>query len=279
MPHLFVNRLTVIDFSYLHAERGLLGESWLVDIVLHGGLDEQGMVLDFGDVKRSVKQLIDARFDHKLLVPAHSAGLVQEAREERLDLAFRTTHGAVIRHSSPQDAVTLIDSEHVTTDSLSHAIQTALQASMPPNVEAVEIHLSSEAIQGAFYHYSHGLKHHCGNCQRIAHGHRSRLRIERNGSRDPGLEEDWCERWRDSYIGSREDLLEATDRHMLFAYTADQGRFQLELPAERCHLMDADSTVENIAQLIADSLKTEHPQDRFKVWAFEGVDKGAIGEA
>jgi len=279
MAHLFVNRLTVIDFSYLHAERGLLGESWLVDVVLHGGLDEQGMVLDFGDVKKSVKQLIDERFDHKLLLPKRYAGLVQASQNDLLQLDFTTTDGSTIRHSSPADAVTQVDCEHITTDSLSRTIETALQEIMPPNVEAVEIHLSPETFEGAFYQYSHGLKQHCGNCQRIAHGHRSRLRIERNGTRDTALEHDWCELWRDIYIGSREDLVEEKDGQMIFTYDAEQGRFLLQLPAARCHLMDADSTVENIAQHIADSLKAHHPRDQLRVWAYEGVDKGAIGEA
>ena len=53
----------------------------------------------------------------------------------------------------------------------------------------------------------------------------------------------------------------------------------LTLPASQCYLIDCDSTVENLAGHIAEMLKTEHPESRFRVMAFEGVDKGAVGEA
>ena len=62
-------------------------------------------------------------------------------------------------------------------------------------------------------------------------------------------------------------------------YRGTQGSFGLTLPTAACYLIDGDSTVENIAQHIAERLKAEHPEDSFKVYAYEGVDKGAIGVA
>ena len=48
---LFVDHLTVLDFSFVHPDRGIVGESLIMDVELYGDLDEQGMVFDFGDVK------------------------------------------------------------------------------------------------------------------------------------------------------------------------------------------------------------------------------------
>ncbi len=144
----------------------------------------------------------------------------------------------------------------------------------------VRIHLRHEPIDGAWYRYSHGLKHHAGNCQRIAHGHRSRLLIYRDGERDQRLEEAWAGRWRDIYLATRADLLDSPEQggitHHRFGYTASQGHFELTLPAARSYLIDDDTTVENLARHIASRLQQENPGSSFRVQAFEGVDKGAV---
>ncbi|MEJ1354751.1 MAG: 6-carboxytetrahydropterin synthase [Candidatus Sedimenticola sp. (ex Thyasira tokunagai)] len=283
MTTLFVNKLTVIDFSLLHPDLGLLGESWQVDIELDGSLDHQGMVLDFSDVKRQVKAAIDSGYDHRLLVPSRHSGCRVTEQQHRCELLFTLNSGETLRHSAPTEAITLIDSELVDEGAVTEAIISHLSSLLPDNVEDIRLHLHSESVEGAWYRYSHGLKHHAGNCQRIAHGHRSRIEIYRDNQRDQKLEHDWAERWRDIYIGTRSDLLEEFERegneYYRFGYTANQGLFELELLKKHCYIVDSDSTVENLAQHIADTLKREHPTSQYKVLAFEGVDKGAIGRA
>lgn len=283
MTTLFVKRLTVIDNSILSPARGLIGESWQVDIELEGELDYQGMVLDFGEVKRSIKRLIDEQFDHKLLVPAEYPDMQLAEYPEGLYLSFALDDGRRIEHRSPRDAVRLLPCEHVATDRLAQIIADYLSPQTPDNVSTVRVRLWPEPIDGAYYHYSHGLRHHQGNCQRIAHGHRSRIEILCNGQRDPELEDEWATRWTDIYIGTRADLIGVSRRdgeeYCEFGYRSAQGNFGLTLPRKACYLIDAESTVENIAQHIAERLKSEHPDARFKVYAYEGVDKGAIGVA
>ena len=276
---LFVERLTIVDFSFLHPTRGLLGESWILDVVLEGKLDAQGMILDFGEVKRQLKSLADEHFDHRLLVPADHPRLARENDS----LRFTTQGGDFIRHRGPAESLRFIPGTEVTSESVARAMQSLLVPLLPDNVQQVSLRLRPESIEGAHYQYSHGLKHHSGNCQRIAHGHRSRIEIERDGVRDQALEQSWAQRFRDIYIGSEADL-EAITRHndqtcFRFAYSAEQGNFELELPAERCYLIEADSTVENIARHIRERLEESHPGSRFRVRAFEGIGKGAISES
>ncbi len=279
MTTLFVKGLTVVDFSYLHATRGVVGESWRLDISLTGDLDKQGMVLDFSDVKRQVKQLVDLAFDHKLIIPVRSSAVTLMQHEERCSVLFEYGGHSRVEHHSPASALCLLPARSVTPETVAAAITASLLEEMPSNVSQLEIRLSSEQIEGPFYHYSHGLKHHCGNCQRIAHGHRSKIEILRDGARDFQLESDWAARWRDIYIGCREDLVSEEDEQHLYRYQASQGEFELKLPADCCYLIDSDSTVENLAQHIADSLKQSHPGSSFEVYAYEGIGKGAIGRS
>ena len=100
MNHLFVDNLTVIDFAYLDPARGLVGESWIADVVLGGELDEQGMVFDFSNVKRTIKRVIDERVDHRLVIPRGDEGL--QWNEDAPNTFRRAlTGGGHIEHSSP----------------------------------------------------------------------------------------------------------------------------------------------------------------------------------
>ncbi len=283
MAKLFVNNLTIIDSSLLDQRRGIVGESWRVDVEIEGDLNSQGMVLDFSDIKRQVKQTIDQDFDHKLLVPAANSNCHITEQGESLEIEFQLDSGAWIRHNSPTTAVTQIDAVQVDRESLGKAIMQKLAPGLADNVTNFQLTLHHETTSDPSFHYSHGLKQHCGNCQRIAHGHRSRIEIYQDGARNRKLETIWAKLWRDIYIGTKADLVDEIkscgEEYLCFSYQADQGGFRLELPKQLCYLIDTDSTVENLAQHIADKLKQEHPDSEFQVRVFEGVDKGAIGTA
>lgn len=278
MARLFVEQLTVIDAAILDAEQGLLGESWIVDVELEGELDRQGMVLDFSRVKREIKRLIDDEVDHRLLVPLDLPGLDLEARGRRLSLTSPSPRG-LIRHESPANAVRQIAGVRIDATSLSQHLQTCLLAALPRRIQGLGIHLRHERIAGASYRYAHGLKKHNGPCQRIAHGHRSRIELRVGGLRSTELEAAWSRRWAGRYLGSREDLVSRRGGRLRFAYRSGEGRFALELPAECCELLPCDTTVEHLAAFIAKTLARAQPGETIEVRAYEGVMKGAIARA
>jgi 6-pyruvoyl-tetrahydropterin synthase len=282
VARLFVDNLTVIDFSYLHSNRGVVGESWIVDIVLAGGLDDQGMVFDFGKVKKQIKQFIDAEIDHRLLVPTLSQGCKTERLNKQLQIEFPLSTGEVISHQSPEDAVLLVDAQHIDAQSISKDLQQQIKVFLPDNVTEVLVTLRNEAIEGPFYHYTHGLQKHLGQCQRIAHGHRSRIEIFVDGARDQQLEAQWADRLRDSYIATETHIVKELTvnqiPHTAMAYVAQQGDFCLTLPSAQLFIMPTESTVENIANFLAHKIAEEN-QINVVVKAYEGPDKGAFGQA
>jgi 6-pyruvoyl-tetrahydropterin synthase len=282
MARLFVDNLTVIDFSYLDIDRGVVGESWIVDIELVGGLDDQGMVFDFGKVKKQIKQFIDAEIDHRLLVPTVSPSCKTNHSNDQIQIEFPLTTGEVITHQSPKDAVLLVDAPNIDSESLGRDLQERIKAFLPDNVTAVLVTLRNEDIRGAYYHYTHGLQKHLGQCQRIAHGHRSRIEIRINGSRNAQLEAHWADRLKDSYIATEAHITEEFELngilHTGMAYTAQQGEFAMSLPSARVFTMPMESTVENIAKYLAAIISKENKLD-VVVKAYEGPDKGAFGEA
>ncbi|GHE82816.1 6-carboxytetrahydropterin synthase [Thalassotalea profundi] len=288
---LFVDNLTVIDFSYVCPKRGIVGESWIVDVLLNGDLNEQSMVLDFGIVKKQIKAIIDEAVDHKLLLPILSDSVISSASAHRagheyVDITSKV--GNYFLHS-PACAFTHINAQTITINSVTEHLTKIIFDQLPNNVQGLTIKLRAEAIPSDYYHYTHGLKLHDGNCQRIAHGHRSKIKLFENDKRSETLEHFWCQRWEDIYIASESDRVDLATvelspnamknldkNHQLFAYHAPQGRFDIAVPSNKLEVVDCDSTVELLADYVARQLKKAKPGNNYRVVAYEGVAKGAI---
>jgi 6-pyruvoyl-tetrahydropterin synthase len=289
---LFVNDLTVMDFSYLCPKRGMVGESWIVDVILNGDLNEEGMVLDFSKVKKQLKHLIDEYVDHKLLVPAEHpyTELEHDQQTERVKVDFNRPDERSIHLNCPAEAYAFIYAEQVTMPSVSQYLKEVIATHLPENVQGIELNLRAEVINTPYYHYTHGLKKHDGNCQRIAHGHRSKVTVFENQQESLSWQQYWADRWCDIYVGSEDDLVTRSqvsltseqsnfDQHYLFAYQSSQGWFELAIPKAESEIVDTDTTVECLAQYMADEQKRQAPESDFRVLAFEGVGKGAIAHA
>lgn len=272
---LFVDNLTNIDFSYLDVHRGIVGETWLANVELEGALDDQGMVCDFGIVKKNLREWLDVHLDHCLLVPKQSRSASLQQSTSQTTLRWQRHDGFYIETSAPKQAITLVDSDCITPDTVAAWCTQQLQPLFPASVIKLHLNFSHEHITSPFYHYSHGLKKHAGNCQRIAHGHRSKIEIWRDGEYSLVDMQQWADRWQDIYIGTHTDICGSTNTHYQFAYESQQGSFSLTIPRSQCYLIDTDSTVEFIAQHLAEQLKQQYPQQEIIVKAYEGIGKGA----
>ncbi len=285
---LFVRDLTVIDSTYLDHKRGFVGESYQVDVVLDGTLNEQSMLLDFSLVKKQIKAIIDAEVDHKLIVPkaAEQCTILLDADRTQVDYVLEDK--SVIQLKSPHQAYCLLECDAITISVLEAYLEQVLLAKLPENISGLSITLRPEVISTPFYHYTHGLKKHDGNCQRIAHGHRSKIDIYINQQYSELWVEKWAQRWTDIYLASDEDLLDpallsflpkaSTVAMHCSAYHSAQGYFELLMPASRCEVLNNDTTVEELARFICETIKQDEGQNNVTVYAYEGIGKGAIAE-
>ncbi len=280
MQALFVENLTVIDFAYFDIQRGIVGESLILDLELFGELNDEGMLFDFSFVKKRIKVCVDNLVDHKFLVAKNQTDLKMDNTPQSLDLELTTINGEFFQHCSPHQAVCMLDDEQVTPASLEKLLEKEIKTILPDNVTRVQIRLRPEESDDAYYHYSHGLKKHFGDCQRIAHGPRSNIKVWQNQIYSRSLSLEIASMWKDIYIASAEDIKETREiesvPYYVFEYIANQGLFQLTIPQHRCYLIETDTTIELIAKFLAEYLKKRAPKSQFKVKVFEGVDKGAI---
>lgn len=275
---LFVDNLTNVDFSYLCPKRGLLGESWLVQLELDGSLNDQGMICDFAIVKKEVKKWFDLWVDHALVVPTDMPRLSCQTDDGYTTVEWLYEEGETFFCRSPKEAICLVELPEINENSLATWCKDKLLQLFPSEVQGLNIRFVPEKIEGAFYHYSHGLQKHDGNCQRIAHGHRSKIELYINDQRDNALEIEWAKRFNDIYIGSESHLISKNDQTHQYSYQAPQGEFSISLPSRVCYLINTDTTVELIAAHLAEEIKRSYPNDRVMVKAYEGVGKGAIVE-
>jgi len=203
-----------------------------------------------------------------------------EQERGQTEVLWKYPNGKPFRCKSPSQAIVLVDDvESITPDTLAQWCQERLRALFPQEVKGLSLKFIPEEVNGAYYHYTHGLHQHDGNCQRIAHGHRSRIEIFINGQRDAALEAEWANRWQDIYIGTSAHRQESDAEVSSYAYQAPQGDFFLSLPTEYCYDIKTETTVEQIARHLAARIKQVRPLDEVLVRAYEGIGKGAVSEA
>jgi 6-pyruvoyl-tetrahydropterin synthase len=293
---LFYKNVTVLDYAYLDDHRGVVGDALKVHVEFIGRTDREGVVYDFSYAKKKVKEIIDRDCDHRLVVPE---GLAQESGEG--NISFSYAYGLSeekVMYECPEQGICVLPFKHVNKATIQTYLETTILKEMPETVSAVIITLEDEELpEGkASFHYTHGLKEHYGNCQRLFHGHKNTVDVKINGLAAPEFEDylatelfknsvHFC-KWEN--VVNKEDILKYCDEAIPrgrfpqvpvveIAYTSEQGTFKGQLPGRAVFMMEAESTVENLSMLFAKIVKEQVDfEDIVEVRAYEGVAKGAI---
>ena len=114
--------------------------SVLVEVIGH---PEEGMVVDFGDAKRIVREAVRS-LDHKLFI---NAKYVTRVDPKRVELRFETVHGE-FAISAPKDTTVMLEGE-ATVENLAREVLERIAPMMPKNVTAVGVYVYEGLNKGS----------------------------------------------------------------------------------------------------------------------------------
>ncbi len=292
---LFYENVTVLDYAYLDDHLGVVGDALSVNVEFIGRTDEEGVVFDFSHAKKKVKEIIDRDCDHRLVIPKGIANYNNEM------VSFQFSYGhddKKIDYIAPKQAVCEIPSAHFSYETLLTHLESVVLKEMPKTVTAVKLSFKKEELteNDSFFNYTHGLKSHYGNCQRLLHGHRSTLKILRNNQRDFELEKHFTQNlfsgnihfcfWEN--VVNKDEICDITKQKnptgrfeqipsVQIKYNGNQGEFQASLPGDSVYFTQSETTVENLSIHFCELAKsqTKNKYDIITVYAYEGIAKGS----
>lgn len=287
-PSLFLHDFTVLDCAMATRARGLAGASWYVSAELFGALDEKDFLIDFSAAKKALKALVDEAVDHKLLVPS----CLVERREG--GLRWSSEDGTSWDYDCPPSACEFITASEVTAEAIETHLAALAPSRMPANVSSVRFTLRSpdRFQREASFRYTHGLRFHDGNCQRLFHGHRNPVEVWIGGRRAAEWEAMLAAEWDGAHfvaapsLQNRAELdlplgrrIRAHEGTAVVDYASSQGAFRGRIPASRVVLTGAEPSIETMSALALECLRANGLRGPVRVVAYEGLNKGASSSA
>ena len=129
-----------------HAKCGRLhGHSYTLHLVLYGEKADDGMVMDFVDLKKALRKIVD-ELDHRVILPSRSKSVsIKRGREVEVMVGPK-------RYVFPNEDVAILDLAQTSAEELAeHIIGRLIKLlDLPPNVSIVEVGLDEERGQTAW---------------------------------------------------------------------------------------------------------------------------------
>ncbi len=294
---LFVRDIAQIDCALLDPSLGVVGQSWHVDLTVTGTLDDNGFVVDFSPLKAMVRQVLKESVDHALLLPVGSQAVqfMDSESGESWRMRCRPRNAVseqVWDYECPMGAVLPIRSVAIKASIVEQEIGRILRHRLSERVRNISINLREEKTESteATYRYTHGIRGHDGLCQRLLHGHRSKIEVFIGDERRPDLEHFVTREIFGSnvHIATPEQIVSGggeigqrgkTDEPVTLAYRGSLGQYRLVLPSSRIFFVEKETSIERITMEVAKLLKREeNPREKLRVLCYEGINKGAVAE-
>ena len=295
---IFLNDITKIDSALFDPGRGVIGQTWRIDVSLTGPLNSNGFVLDFSEFKKMVRKVLKSSLDHALIIPINSQSVVFKGagRGECWVMRSRNGKGGVEQewtYVSPPGAVFPSRSIALNRQVLEQEVVRSLRHRLPPDILHISATLREDDTNPteAVFRYTHGIADHSGMCQRLFHGHKSRILCYVGEERRPDYEHYLVR----DILGSQVHIATPsqqksgpliptgyrgkTKEAVTLAYEGSQGYFEATMPADRIFMVEHETSIECITRELAKVVKREeNTPEKVKIICFEGVDKGSMAE-
>jgi 6-pyruvoyl-tetrahydropterin synthase len=292
---LFVKDVDRLDCAVFDPSLGVVGQSWYVDIEVTGQLDENGFVYDFSHLKKLVKLVLKQSLDHALLIPIQSTH-VRYQESESGEIWYLKAKGRLTGANSewvyacPKGAVYPIRSVKVTESLIEAECTRLIRHRLNSGIQKVAVKFRPEIGEAtdSFFRYTHGISGHQGLCQRLFHGHRSRVEVFVGGERRRDIEQYIAHDLFNSivHIASKTQLVDAPKHYVLsgpedetinLAFEGTLGSYEASIPKNRIYWVEDHTSIECISQALAAHIaeRLNHSCE-VKVFCFEGIDKGAF---
>ena len=295
---LFLNDITKLDCAIFDPGHGVVGASWHVDVVLTGVLDPNGFVYDFSLLKKLVRQTLKESVDHALVIPIGSQTVqyneTPDGEQWTLETRGRGANpGFKWSYSCPKGAVYPIRCVALTNSVIEQELARLLKHRLPASISDIRLKLRAEAVDPteALFRYTHGISGHDGLCQRLFHGHRSRIEVYLGDSRRADLEHYVVTEifGTEVHVATPQQLQTPAwtpgtrgqaGQTVILAFRGSLGSYGGSLPAENVWLIEQETSIECISRTVAQILRKRFPKaEKIKVMCYEGIGKGGIGLA
>jgi len=139
-------RFSASHFIPGHDKCGRLhGHSYVLHLVLHGDMGDDGMIMDFGDMKKALKGIVD-ELDHRVLLPGRSPSVKIKQSDE-----VEVISGSK-RYILPLEDIVILDVVQCSAEGMAELILDRLvsEIEFTPNVRMIEVGLDEERGQTAW---------------------------------------------------------------------------------------------------------------------------------
>lgn len=296
---LFLNDITKLDCALFDLGTGISGSSWHVDVTLSGILDANGFVYDFSLLKNLVRQTLKTSVDHALVIPVGSQSVqyTEIPNGEHWTLESRSKVGSAPikwEYTCPKGAVYPIRCLSLTPSVIEQELGRLLKHRLPGTITDIRVKLRSEVISPteAVFRYTHGIAGHQGLCQRLFHGHRSRIEIYVGEDRRADLEHFVVgEIFAATVHFATPEQLKNTapwplstrgpaGQTVSLDFKGTLGQYSANLPADHVFLVDQETSIECVSRSIAQAVRKKLPKaEVIRAVCYEGIGKGGVGFA